>query len=375
MKRICLWCAVMFIVLFVTGCWDQDLLKKARLLYGGGFDLTPNGKLQTTFVIRDMPASEQQGPKNDIIITVGNTPREARDHADEQISRHLRSYKNRIILIGEQLAKQDIYPILEVFFRDPKSALNARLGVAEGRAADMLSLKKVGNILIAEEIDELIKSKEETTTVPKVTLEAIYPIMMDPGEDFVLPYLAVEGNRVKSNRVAMFHDKQYTGTLSPDESTMYLLLKGKKGKTARFTRKINIQEHEGQQNRYDFMTFDTDKSKRKMNVQIQSDDQIKVKLKLEWKVSVIEYPKDRLKNKKLIKQLNGYLSREMTDLAKETLDSMQKAGCDGLGIGRQLMAFHPDVWKKLKENWDVSYKKVHFDPEIQVQITKKGTIN
>ncbi|TCZ80958.1 Ger(x)C family spore germination protein [Paenibacillus albiflavus] len=374
MKRICVLCAVIFILLIVNGCWDQDLLKNARLLYGEGIDLAPNGKLRSTFVIRDMPPGEQQSPKNDIIYTVGNTLMETREHADEQVSRHLVTYRNRIILIGEELAKQDIYPILETFYRDPKSALNARIGVTKGTAANILSLKKVGNVLIGEEIDELIKSREETTTVPKVTLENIYSVMLDPGEDFVLPYLIEEGGRVKVARIALFHDNKLTGQLSPDESTMYLLLKDRREKLARFTRKINAA-HEGRQNRYNFLTFSVDKLKRKMTVQAQSDDRITVKLDLNMKLSVIEYPKDHLDKEKVLAELNQYLSKEMTDLAKETLRKIQEARCDGLGIGRELRAFHPDIWKKQKDEWGSNYQKVDFIPAIQVQITKKGVLN
>lgn len=373
MKRTCFLCAVMLILQFLTGCWDQDLLRNARLLYAGGYDVAPNGKLRSTFVIRDMPSGEQTAPRNDIISTVGNTPRETRDKADDRISRHLRAYKNRFILIGEKLAKQDIYPILDVFYRDPKSALNARIGVAKGTAVDMLSLKKVGNVLIAEEIDELIKSKEETTTVPKVTLETIYPIMVDPGEDFVLPYLEQQEGRVNVSHIAMFHNHQFTGVLSPDESTMYLLLKGSKEKVARFTRKINAAR-KGQPKGYDYLTFNVDKSKRKMKVLVQSGDQIEVKLDLKWKVSIVEYPKDRLEEKKVIAQLNQSLSKEMNMLAKNTLKKMQKARCDGFGIGRQLMAFHPEIWKKQKENWGANYQKVQFSAVIQVEITKTGII-
>ncbi|WP_416826648.1 Ger(x)C family spore germination protein [Ectobacillus polymachus] len=373
MKRICFLCEAVFILLFMTGCWDQDLLRNARLIHGGGFDLTSNGKLQSTFVIRDSPTSEQQSPKNDIIFTVGHSPREARDKADDQISRYLRAYKNRIVLIGEELAKQDIYPILDIFYRDPKSALNARIGVVKGRAADMLSLKKVGNVLIAEEIDELIKSKEVTTTVPEVTIEKIYPIMMDPGEDFTLPYLEKKGKRVDVSHIAMFHNQQFTGTLSPDESTMYLILKGKTGKTADFTREISSPK--GHQTSQDFLSFNVEKSKQKMKVLIQSGDQITVKLDLKWKVSIVEWPKDRLTEKKVVNQLNQYLSKEMTNLAKDTLKKMQEAQCDGLGIGRQLIAFHPQIWKTQKKDWGSNYQKVDFVPTIQVEITKKGIIN
>ena len=126
---------------------------------------------------------------------------------------------------------------------------------------------------------------------------------------------------------------------------------------------------------YDFMTFNVDKSEQKMKVLIQSGNQITVKLDLKWKVNIIEYPKDRLNEKKMVTQLNQYLSKEMTDLAKDTLKKMQKARCDGLGIGRQLMAFHPRIWKTQKEDWDSNYQKVNFAPVIQVEITKKGIIN
>jgi len=380
MKRICFLCVMMSLLLFIAGCWDQDLLKDARLIYGGGYDPAPNGKLRVTFVIRDVPSGEQQSPKNDIITTEGDTPRDARDHADDQVSRHIRTYKNRFILIGEELAKQDIYPVLEVFYRDPKSSLNARIGVAQGTAEDILSLKKVGNVLIAEEIDELIKSKEETTTVPKVTLEKIYPVMLDPGEDFVLPYLMEQGARVNVSRIAMFHNNKFTGTLSSEESTMYLLLKGRKGKVTRFTQNMSTKgemstTEENPQIRYDFLTFNVDKLKQKMKVKVQSGDQITVHLKLKMKVSVIEYPKDRLEKKQVVAELNKDLSKKMTDLAQKTLDHMQKARCDGLGIGRQLMAFHPRVWKKQKEEWGSNYQKVHFAPVVQVEITKQGIIN
>ncbi|OPH46598.1 hypothetical protein BC351_13995 [Paenibacillus ferrarius] len=370
MKKCFFSITVIFILLWMTGCWDQDLLKNARLLYGTGFDLAPDGKLLSTFVIRDMAGIEQQSPKNDIIYTDSNTTLEGRDKIDDKISRFLRAYRNRIILIGEEQAKQDIYPILDNIYRDPKSALNARIGVVKGKASDLLSLKKVGNVLIEEEIDELIKSKELTTSVPKVTVETIYPVIKDSGEDFVLPYLIKNGKRVDVSQSAMFHKRQFTGILSSDESTMYLLMKDDKGKVARFTRKISKG-----QNGYDFLTFNINKSKRKMKIQAQSGDQITVMLDLKWKVSIVEYPKSHLDDKEVVAQLNQLLSKEMNFLINETIKKMQNARCDGLGIGRKLRAFHPDSWKKQKEDWGSNYQKVHFVPNIQVEITKKGIVN
>ncbi|USG68256.1 Ger(x)C family spore germination C-terminal domain-containing protein [Brevibacillus ruminantium] len=108
---------------------------------------------------------------------------------------------------------------------------------------------------------------------------------------------------------------------------------------------------------------------------VQPNGQITVKLALKWTVNVIEFSRDRLRDKKLVARLNRHLSKEMADLAQKTLRKMQEARFDGLGIGRQLMVFHPDTWEKQKEDWGSNYQKVRFAPEIRLEITREGIIN
>ncbi|MZE36659.1 Ger(x)C family spore germination protein, partial [Bacillus anthracis] len=49
-----------------------------------------------------------------------------------------------------------------------------------------------------------------------------------------------------------------------------------------------------------------------------------------------------------------------------------KANCDAFGIGRHLIAYHPDLWKKKK--WNKDYAKVKFKPEVDVNILYSGVL-
>ncbi|MBT2700776.1 hypothetical protein J7E79_25945 [Bacillus sp. ISL-40] len=48
------------------------------------------------------------------------------------------------------------------------------------------------------------------------------------------------------------------------------------------------------------------------------------------------------------------------------LHSLQKANCDVLGIGRQIKAYHPNIWKSI--NWRKDFPEMSIEPNFDVQI-------
>jgi Ger(x)C family germination protein len=372
MKRICCIIISFGTLLIFSGCWDQDLLKNARLLSLVAFDTAPQGKLLGSFVIHDQPRGEQSEASDDVLYSIGSTPREARDKVDSKLSNFMRAYKNRVLLIGEERAKQDIYPLLDVFYRDPKSALNAKIAIVKGKASQLLSKKKIGNVQISEEIANLITSSEQSTFVTKADIQSICPVMLDPGEDFLLPYLSKKGDRIEASKVAMFHDHRFTGVLNPRESMMYSLLKGEEKKIARIT--LNMESSK-KESGYNYLTFDVTKSKPNMQIMVESNKQVRVKYHVDWRVDIAEYPSDNLKNDNVLEKLERKMSLEMTHLADQTIKKMQMAQCDGFGIGRKLIAYYPQMWDMFKKNWGSHYQKIKFEPSVHVKIINTGIIN
>jgi Ger(x)C family germination protein len=363
---------VLVLLLALTGCWDQDYLKDAKMVFGLSYDLNEDGTLFNTVVIREVKGGgeEQMQLINEIFSTSAHTPREARDILDRQIAGKFKSFKIRMVLFSEALAKKGIHPFLNVFYRDPKNALNAHLAVVQGQASDLLMLRQVETTPISEYLDKLIISEQRKTTIPEMNILTTWSPMLDPGTDFVLPYLRKLDDKAELAGVALFHGDKLTGTLNPDEATLFQALKGEVGETARFT----FRSDSGSRLKMaDFVTIDISKTKRKMKVITNSKGKIRVEISAKYTAGVAEYARNHLDDKKTTERLARIVSAELTKKAKQVLQKLQKARCDGFGIGRELMAFHPDVWKKL--NWERDYQKVEFVPDIQVEIANHGIIN
>lgn len=356
------------IATLVSGCWDQQLLKDARLAGIVGFDLGSDGKLITTSSILDVSGAQPEKREYSEIHTVtGNTSRHTRDIIDREVSGRFTAAKLRVILIGEDLARQGIYPFLDVLYRDPRSALNARVAIIGGKAHDNISSKLSGSKLIGEHYNRLVKSAEGRTIVPVVDLQRIRPKITDPGDDFAVPYISNDVKHPSINGIALFDGDTMVGTLNSEDSLLYLLMANKLNKTASLTLEVN---EEGQQNPDKYLAMDIQRLRRKMKVIVQDNQDINVKLNLKLKVTAIEYANDHFNNRQNVQQLEKKLSEKLTRSAQAITKKMLQVNHDGFGIGRRVMAYYPNTWSKL--NWIEDYKKVIFDPKVTVEIVNHG---
>jgi spore germination protein KC len=367
---------MMICTLFLTGCWDQQLLKDVRLVYGSSFDLDDDGGVQTTSIIRSLRqtsrGTSQVEAANVILSAKGSTVRETRGKLDKELAGEYGPNKTRVFVFGESLAKTDIYPILDELYRDPRSSLGAKPIIAKGRGEEILKLNKIEEILISEYLLELITSAEKNTMVSRETVQSICPVMFDPGQDFFLPIVKeTDEGVVKIEGVGLFNGRKYTGIdLKDEDSTTLLLLKDQKSKFAKFTVEIN-PEAEYKSERY--ISIEVADMEHSMNIEMSNDTGVAADIHLDLKVKVTEYPKDHLTDPKEVKKLKNKLSRYFTEKTTDVIQTLQTANCDALGIGRELIAFHPKTWKQL--NWKEKYPSIKITPNVNVEIVGKGIIN
>jgi Ger(x)C family germination protein len=369
MKRIML-LLVSVSLLFLPGCWDRSSLRDARLIYGVGFDQAPQGKVKTTIVIRNMPSGDIKAPSNEVHSVIGNTARQTRDLLDSNVSEKLETYKVRALLFGKEIAKKGIYPHLDVFYRDPRASLNSRIAVVDGEASQVFYLRRVGDTLIAEHVDEVLESEEDAGVLPKTNVQSICSLLLEPGQDFLIPLLRkTESDEVAAVGTALFHGQKWTGEFNRKESVLYLMLINEITKKAQLTLKIHPQHGE---NPTSYITIDMLKPRLKREVKISSSGGIDVTYSGTVYAKVAEFPEDRLADSGRLEQINRELSRALTLEVKHMLDKMQRANCDALSIGRHLAAFYPEFWKK--QDWEKDYAKVRFHPQIKVKILETGII-
>ncbi|NGY87839.1 hypothetical protein F6Y05_32220 [Bacillus megaterium] len=99
----------------------------------------------------------------------------------------------------------------------------------------------------------------------------------------------------------------------------------------------------------------------------------KVTIPLHVKVSINEFTKNEMSSPALTKRCRKKLKRFYKKKAEKVVGKLQKANCDFLEIGREAVAYHPSIWKRLK--WRQDYKNISINPKVQVEIIHRGIIN
>lgn len=361
-------------MLLLCACWDQHLLKDAKLFMAASFDLTPDGKILDELSSPTINKNPGSGPVegHSIATGIGNTPREARGDVDRKTDKIFDASKLRVLIIGNELAKKDIYSVLDLFYRDPKSSLSAKVVIAEGMANDVLRLN-VEEGKISSYLFDLLKSQEISSLIPEENIQSICAEMFDPGEDFTLPFLRPneDGNSAIALGVALFNGKNFTGhVLTGDEAMIFLLLDGNAGKSPKFTKKISESENVEFKPK-EYVSFNVKKAKETLEVKVKNQ-RVEVKANLKLKIEITDYARNQLYRKKEIEKLNKNLSNVLTNDAKAAIKTLQEANSDSFGIGRRLIALYPDYWKQV--DWKKEYPNIAITPNVVVEIIGHGII-
>lgn len=367
---------IILITLFLlTGCWDQRQFKNVKLVLAAGFDAGQERLIRNTVVI---PTVEKglEGPGQEFIQVITSeaySTRDGKKNVDHRISRSFDASKARVFLLGEELAKQDIFPILDVLYRDPKNNLNAKLAMVKGTAEDALRLRVNQEPRISGYINGILDSQMMNTEAPSENLQLICAELLEDGEDFALSALEVDQDAGLINYVgmALFSGQKYSGvTLNTDESLLLLLLDDQLRRSATINRKVADYKNEPLKN---YMSIEVGGVKRKVQITADHPEQIKVDLSLKLKATIVEKTLPIILNDQEVKKLEGKFSEILTKEMQEVLKKTQEANSDYLGIGRRVHAFHHDTWEDLK--WSEVYPGIVFNVNTKVDLSGHGVIN
>jgi spore germination protein KC len=365
--------------ILLTGCWDQKLLRDVRLVYGFSFDAGKDGLLKIGAAIRENPPSTQGPvtPENDVKTVEGKNVLDGRAQLDHQVAGNYKATKAQVFLIGDELAKKDIYSLFSQYFRMADSPLNAKVAIVKGEAHDIIKMRRIGTMLVSEYLFKLIKTAEKNVMVPHTNMMVIFKYTIDPSISLFLPHVAYnkKKNEVKLDGLALMDGRKFSGTvLDIDESNMCMLMYNKKGKINSLT--IKVSDEDNRLPLRNYLTVNVDRLHRKISIQpAEGEYPIQVKLDLELDVKVWEYPKDRLDNPEVKKKLDEQLNEELTKRAEKVIKKLQKSRCDIFGIARELIAYHPELWNKVKDEWETVFSNMTFKPQVHARIAYKGNTN
>lgn len=360
-----------------TSCWSRHELDTLAIVKAVGIDkVEEDGKLNLTFQIvkpSQMQGSSQSSSTDSsskgvwVLTSTGYTVFDAVRNATMQSDRRIFLSQNKIIVIGEELARQGISPILDFFNRDGEPRRLSWLLVSRGKASDIINAQHEQEMIPAQAIDGLIESSHLTSMGVKVNLNDFFKNLSNPTSDPVACRIElIEGKDSKSQMrctgASVFKEDRLVGFLDEKETRgLNWILGNVKGGI--IVVKSPIEENKN-------IAFEIIRANSKIIPEIQGG-QITITVEINEEGNLGE----QMSNVELTKpgMLTELEKRKAEVISKEIQGVLKRAqrewGVDIFGFGKAVHSKYPMEWKELKSKWQQDVL-----PEINVRVKVNAQI-
>ncbi|WP_281292626.1 Ger(x)C family spore germination C-terminal domain-containing protein, partial [Oceanobacillus polygoni] len=107
-------------------------------------------------------------------------------------------------------------------------------------------------------------------------------------------------------------------------------------------------------------------------LKLEKEEKVHADIMLQLDVEIVDYPPDHLDKQEMINFLENRLSKILTEKADALFKKLAANQSDLLGLGRELIAFHPSIWKEIRgENY---YEHILVNPKVKVNVSSSGII-
>lgn len=381
---------LLLLTIVLAGCWNWRELNTLGIVMASGFDRAPDGKVSVTVQIAKPgeigSSREEKGGSTGkpvlVLTSDGDTVFDAVRNATMQVDRKLFWPHDKVFVIGEELAREGIAPMLDWIDRDAEPRPLARLLIARGKAKDIMEVEGGMEKLPAFFLEKLVEGSSSTSMAVEVRIH-----------DF-LKMMAAEGRDPYASRIELIGGEEMGQTGNGGEGG------GKKQAILTGAAVFRKDQLVGWLDRYETRGLLWVLSKVKSGIIVVPsplDEEQKVSLEIIRASSKIKAKinEDGLPVITVEIQEEGNLGEQMSfvDLTKpETWDSLEKSqaaaienevkaalriaqtelGVDIFGFGEAVHQKYPQVWKELKDRWRQVYPLVEVEVKVTASLRRTG---
>ncbi|WP_169810081.1 Ger(x)C family spore germination protein [Paenibacillus antarcticus] len=361
---------------FLTGCWDRREINDIAFVLGTAVD--KEGSAYRTSVQVALPgelggASGKgvSGGKGWYIESaLGKTIRLSTSAVQRSNSRELNASTRRSLIIGEELAREGISSMLDIFTRVPQNRLLSVVAVTEGPAYEILNTDALIEPYPSEMVRELILSY----TKNPIRIVTLLDELLSEGLDVILPIIKVDpsvppkvGEVVKNisiDGLAIFKGDQMVGTLKGDLARIIIL-----GMNQNKSIEMTIPAPMGEGTLEILFRH----SHVKLVPKIQGDD-VTMQVNMQLVGTVTESASDfsPTSNMGMRKLEESVQEKVKSDLTKALAVLQNQYHADSLGFGQTIQRKKPKDWDRLKSRWQDIYPHVKVEIAVDMHLETVG---
>lgn len=391
MNRKFIMLGMLILVLAVnTGCWNRRELNELAIEVAVGFDKAGDQYRITSQVVDPGEvAAKEGGSGRTTVITyqaTADTPFEARRKMTTMSPRKIYSAHIRMVVIGEELARDGIKNFLDFLSRDHEHRADFFIVVAKGTSAEnvLKILTPLEKIPANELFDSLKTSERAWAPTSGVTLHDLLSDLVSKGKHPVLTGLKVKGSQeigeskenievmdtptqLQYTGLGVFKKDKLVGWLNETESKGYNYIMDNVKSTVG-----HIRCPKGGKAVLEVIRSKADMKGKVKNGKPEAD----VEIRLEANVGEVECKGLDLTQTNTIYEMEARSAEKIKEFAEKTIKKAQKKyKADIFGFGEAIRRADPKFWKQIEKNWDQEFPDLPVNVKVDLKIRRTGTVS
>lgn len=388
-KGILLMC-VLLTFMIMAGCWDRREIEDIGFVLGLGIDKLEKVKAEEEkeqgegrqkirpisivnhFVIPHMKSGNNGGGnkknyKN--VISEGDNVFQILRELSTTVELPPNYEHLKVIIISEDVASSmDLRKLVNFFLRNQETRRTIKLFIAQGRARDVFESEPIlVNDLAIKMLQITDNAKRNLRIAPELDLGEMSE-KLTAETSFIVQRVITSQKKSRISGAAVIQGKSHkmVGWLSEAEMEGLNWINGKG--------KMGVVEGKDD-NKDEIVIYEVDQIKRKIKPYVEGDKisfvvevETEGALREDWAVSEDAF------DHSYIERMEQTMEEEINRSVDKALAKIQKElKVDVAGFGKQLSFQYPEVWEKVKDNWESRFSAVPIEVRVNAQIREFGT--
>lgn len=378
MKKVIACVAVLFLLVACSGCMEssQNDLSRRVVLQGIGIDHEENGYLLTlqVFNLVQAGASGTEGESN--VTTIyevrGDSISEAMQNMTRFVGKKPMYSHNRIIVIGQDVAKAGLRDVMDFFVRDYATRPSVDIAISKGKASEIIKAEFGKSSIPAEEIKRVLTAGRFNGKSNQTRVLDVMDAIESTGMAVTIPAVELVQNEPKDSSsvsvsgTALFHDDKLAGYLNEEETRAMMFLENKIKKGVFIVSVPNVGK---------VSLYVIDSKPRLKTWMENGAPKFHATVKITCDVNEIdkEAEKNQVLDISMLEEISDdveqKLANEMNSMLKK---AVQEMGCDVLCLGRRVMQKAPAYFRTVEQEWDRHLKEMDMQVDVEVIVRRTG---
>ena len=266
--------------------------------------------------------------------------------------------QNKIIVFGNDYARNDISKALKYMLNSPDSRPDVLVAISESSAADIIKSKENGAVIPADSIYKLLKLGEKNASGEAVTVCDLLNLYSDETSDIFLPVLTAQKKSVSCNKTAIFSNEKYVKTLNSPQTLGFLLAKGKIKKAQLSVRSDTLGT----------VSLDIINAKAKRSANTENGIEFNIEISLTLKINEIHTPVGKPLSESDFSEIQKCCEKTVSAICKNAAEECFKAKSDPYMLARYVYIADEKLYSKLKNSWRDNLPDVKTNVKVKTKI-------